>query len=42
MPLTTKILGVHVFFTMTVADFELFLWVFLIKQLLHLCLLDMR
>ena len=29
-------------FCMTVADFQVFLWVFLIKQLFHSCLLDMR
>ena len=33
-------LGVRVFLAMTVAEFEVFLWVFLIEQLFHL--LDMK
>ena len=31
----TKMVGVRVFFQMFVTDCELFLWVFLIKQLFH-------
>ena len=35
IPLTTNMLGVRLFFAMNVADFEIFLWVFLIKELFH-------
>ena len=42
VPLTTNMLGVRVFFAIIVADFKVFLWVFLIKQLFHSRLLDMR
>ena len=40
--LTTYMLAVHVFFAMIIANFEVFLWVFLIKQLFHSHLLYMR
>ena len=40
IPLTTNMLGVRVFFTMIVANLEVFLRVFFIKQLFHSPLLD--
>ena len=40
IPRTTNMAGLHVFFAMSVASFEVFLGVFLIKQFFHSHLLD--
>ena len=44
IPLTINMLGVRVFFAIIVVDFEvyIYLWVFVINQLFHSRLLDMR
>ena len=42
IPLTSNILGVCIFCALIIANFEVFLWVFFIKQLLFYPRLDMR